>query len=237
MIELKNIAKDVKFYQPSHSYTINGKILTSVTTVIHEYQEEFDKNGFIAASCAKREGITKEEILQRWEGKKNTAATRGTKFHKEIEDYINYGIIPDGEFKDIVIQFSQIKQECKLFPEIRLFNEYYGVAGTTDLVYLNSDNSIIVGDWKSNAAFTIKPKYGGKLLSPLSHLGDCHLVIYSLQLWCYSIMLEKFGYKIRDNPLIYWIDAQNNKIVTYRTLDLKDDAIKMLEHFRSLRNF
>ena len=237
MINLKDIGKEIHFDQPTHTYTVNGQKLTSMTTVISNYKKKFDETGIIAQSCAKREGISVKEITQRWEDKKNSAASRGTKFHAEIENYINTGRIADGEFNSIITQFSKIKHDGKLFPEVRIFSKKYGIAGTTDLITLFDDKSIIVGDWKSNARFDIKARYGGKLLYPLEHIGESHLETYSLQLWGYSIMLEEFGYKIKDNPIIYWIDSQNDKIVSYRALDMKNDALKMMQHFKSIQEF
>ena len=52
-------------------YTLNGKNLTSITTILSIYKPPFDPTGVIAGCCAKRDGITKLEVQQKWEDKKN----------------------------------------------------------------------------------------------------------------------------------------------------------------------
>jgi hypothetical protein len=237
MIKIENISKSVHFDQPSHTYTFNGKKLNSITTILNLYKPVFDEKGIIAASCAKRDGISVKEIKQKWDDKKNAAGKRGTEFHLEMENYINSGIILDGKYKDIVEQYALIKPKEKLYTEVVLFSEKYGVAGTTDVVQMFDDNSFVIQDWKTNESFSVKSKYKNKLSPPLEHLMDSHLEIYSLQLWCYSIMLEDFGYKIRDNPIILWINLKDRKIEQYKTLPLKEDARKLLEHHKKLMDW
>lgn len=68
--ELKKFDK-YKFYPEPHIYTYidnnckEVEISTSVTSLIEEYTQEFDKEK-VAEIKAKKEGTTKEEILDKW---------------------------------------------------------------------------------------------------------------------------------------------------------------------------
>jgi len=237
MLKLDEISNLVKFDKEAHSYHVNGKKLISVTSLLGNYKEEFDPSGIIARSCAKRDGVSVEEIKSKWDKKKNDAANRGTKFHSCVENYIKTGKIDDNEYSDIINEFSLIDFKGKLNAEVKLFNIEYGVAGTSDIIELYPDNSFICYDAKTNEKFSTKPKYGGKMLYPVNHLGDSHLEVYSLQLWCYSIMLEKFGYSIRETPKILWVNHNSRKIETIECLNIKEDAFKFLEHYKSVNLF
>ncbi len=237
MIKISNISKNIHFDEPSHTYTFNGKNFRSITTVLSLYKPPFDPTGFIAGRCAKRDGITKEQVKQNWEKTKNDAGERGTRFHLEAEHFINTGQILDAEFKDVIAELAKLELKGGLHSEAKLFSEKYEVAGTADLIQLFDDNSFVVWDFKTNKEFLTKSKYKGKLFYPLNHIGDSHLETYSIQLWCYSIMLEDFGYKIKDNPVILWVNPTTRKIEQFRTLDFKNDALRLLKHYNAIENF
>src|SRR5260221_724592 len=192
MIKIEDISKNVHFDEPTHKYTLNGKNLTSITTILSIYKPPFDPTGVIAGCCAKRDGITKLEVQQKWEDKKNKAGDRGTKFHAEIENYINTGNIVDGEYKEIITEFSKIRPKEKLYSEVVLSSERYGAAGTADIVRLFDDNSIQVMDWKTNEVFQKKSKYGGKFYYSLNYLKDFYFFIFFILLLCFFFILVKF---------------------------------------------
>ena len=82
----------ITFREEDHTYTHNetGERFTSVTTLLGKYKKPFDADG-AATRVAKREGVTKEMILEMWENEKNKACDRGTEIHKLLEDYITFG--------------------------------------------------------------------------------------------------------------------------------------------------
>ena len=57
---------EIVFEELTHKYTseVNGKLIeyTSGTTFIHKFIPEFDPTGVITERCAKKQGITVEEL-------------------------------------------------------------------------------------------------------------------------------------------------------------------------------
>ncbi len=101
-------------------------------------------------------------------------------------------------------------------------------------VHLES-NLASVYDWKTNGKFTTpkNQKYRDKLLFPINNLGDSDLETYSLQLWCYAIMLEEFGYPPKKNPVLFWLNPEN-RIEKFECLNLKKEAEAIMrDHYLS----
>lgn len=53
-----------------------------------KFYPEFDPDGKIAANCARREGITVDEIKARWKAKGDESCRLGTRLHEICEDNI-----------------------------------------------------------------------------------------------------------------------------------------------------
>ena len=229
--DIYDIGYIVQFDKSSHSYYIHGKQYISVTTLIKKYCPVFDPDGSITKRCAERKGITPEEMRKEWDSIKDAACERGTNFHSEAEHWIKTREFIDGEFKEQIKDFSKFRPKEKLYSEAVLYSRKYGVAGTSDLIQLFKDNSVVVMDWKTNKRFDSVSRFGNHLSAPISELGDSHLELYSLQLWCYAIMLEEFGFKIRDMPIVLWLNP-SGVIEQIKCLDLKSQPVRMMEHYR-----
>ena len=74
------------FDEAKHTYTHNvtGERYTSVTTLLGKYKKPFDSDG-AATRVAKREGVTKEMVLELWENEKNRECDSGTMMQKLLE--------------------------------------------------------------------------------------------------------------------------------------------------------
>ena len=61
---------DIEFFEDKHKYVsyINGEEITYIsgTQFLHSFFPPFDPNGEIAKRCAAKEGVTVEEIKERW---------------------------------------------------------------------------------------------------------------------------------------------------------------------------
>lgn len=81
---------ELTFTEADHKYVsvIDGKVLNyiSVTTILGKYFPPFDPTGVITARCAKKEGITVEEIKERWAAKGRESCRLGTRMHEVCED-------------------------------------------------------------------------------------------------------------------------------------------------------
>ncbi len=231
---IDKIGSLVKFDEASHSYLLNGKKFISVTTLIRKYKKEFDPDGRILFFCARKAGVSIEQMKAQWDEKKDKACNRGTDFHLLIDRYVKTGMGIEPKILNVLKSEFGVNQRKNLFAELRLCSVKYAVAGTSDLVHLES-NLASVCDWKTNGKFTTpeNQKYRDKLLFPINHLGDSDLETYSLQLWCYAIMLEEFGYPPRKNPVLFWLNPEN-KIEKFDCLNLKKEAEAIMrDHYLS----
>lgn len=234
-MDLLDISKDIKFIESSHQYFLDEKELTSVTTVLSKYKAPFDPTGIIAYKCAQREGITKEEIQAKWKKTSEDACDYGRNVHAQIEDYLNTGIIKDTPEKDIIKDFSKIKFKGKIYSELRLKSEKYGLAGTCDLAVLNK-NVVTIHDAKTNKRFDIKSRYGNKFLYPLEDLPENHHTIYSLQILIYGEMVKEHGFDFEPGHIL-WVDPDKRKIQKFDVLDLRKEVKLLLDHYNAMRNW
>ena len=187
-----------------HDYYIDGdkNNITSVTTLIHHNFQPFDADAIIAKILRGRRWKsdqqyryyqrTKADILDEWEVNRVDASTRGTAMHLHIEQYLN-----NYPFKDDSVEFQQFLNFKNDYPnltpfrtELVVFDEVYRIAGSLDMLYLDKDTgNLWIYDWKRSKEF----KWSNKWQSgsgPLSHLDDCNIVLYSLQLNLYKRILE-----------------------------------------------
>ena len=83
---------EIVFNEADHSYisNINGKQLKYIsgTGFLSQFYPVFDSDGIIAARCAKKEGITVEELQKRWKEKGIESCRLGTRCHEVCEDTI-----------------------------------------------------------------------------------------------------------------------------------------------------
>lgn len=143
-----------------------------------------------------------------------------------------------------------INMGCILFAEKRIYNPYFYLAGTIDVLIVKGKYFAIL-DWKTNKDFMhftsgyykkVKMPNGkweksdqyietdDRLLEPINHLQKCKGIIYSLQLSAYAWMMIQWGYKlIPDGLEIFHIrpDMQPKLIkIKYLGKEIKD----MLEY-------
>ena len=84
---------EIEFEEATHIYRslINGLEVRYVsgTTLLSKYFPPFDPTGVITARCAKKEGVTVEEIKERWAAKGRESCRLGTRTHETIEDILH----------------------------------------------------------------------------------------------------------------------------------------------------
>ncbi len=229
MISLEDISKDLVFQEDIHQYkNKDGKILTSVTTLLGLYKIGFDPTGVIATMCGRKKGISKSEMQKEWKKENKKSCDYGHLIHSQIELFLKTGEIKDTPEKDIVEDFSKIKFNGEIFSELRLKSDKYGLAGTCDIATLNK-NKVAIHDIKSNKRFEIKNKYGNKFLYPLNNLEETHLTSYSLQILIYGEMVKEHGFKFEPGQIL-WINPSSRKIEKYDVLDLSKEVKILLDY-------
>ena len=179
----------------------------SVTTLIHKYQKPFDLEG-MSALVAKREGVTQQEIKDRWAKISKTACKHGTRMHSVAERLFNGEFVDDSTFtpeqqvvfKQIEVVVGNLKSRPYDYESEKIvFDPETNVAGTLDLIGRNKDTGdYILMDWKTNKRIRTENEYGDTFLSPIDDLSDCEYNLYGLQLAMYERILKAGEYVPRD---------------------------------------
>ena len=125
---------ELKFEENTHTYTIDGIELPSVTTIMEPLKNR------------SYSGIS-ESVMEK-------AAQRGSDVHNSIENYIKFDIIdiPD-EYKgyfDAYLKWWNTFHPEVIASEAKVYHKLLRYAGTIDLV-LNINNEIVLVDIKTTA--------------------------------------------------------------------------------------
>ena len=253
--ELKKFDK-YKFYEEPHVYTYideDGKeseISISVTSLIEEYTNPFDQD-MVALRKAKKEGISKEELLEKWQFENNLACFKGTVTHayneylwkNELYNYDKDTIINEFGYDLIEPIWDKLTRICDSF-----YNKFkdnlipigleqvigsieYDIAGTIDfLAYSKKLDALVIIDYKTNKEIRKKSFNNERMLSPINNIMDCNYYHYSLQLAIYKYILEhETKLKVYPKKWLVWINENNNDYVLYECADLDKEAEKLLE--------
>lgn len=240
----------LQFNEEFHRYTWLEEPdtkLTSVSTLIGYYHEEFDEQKHSKRIAEKRK-ITQEEVLKEWEDKKVKSQIKGTLYHKKKEDEVlnRSGVFRHKEEAGLKQAFDITELKPGVYPELIVYHPEYNIVGTADLVIIYNDNTFDLFDHKTNAKleFTGFPVYNPKsfkrepkkMFSPLQHLDDCNGIHYTIQLSSYAFMLEEAGYECRSLTLHHVIfdeDEQDILVIDYPLNYLKKEVKNMFQHFKS----
>jgi hypothetical protein len=193
--------------------------------------------------------VEQEEILRvckliknSWiEGNKKSTR-KGSNFHlsKENDQFkdklfnfkgIDYPVIP--QYSDI----DWYNLEVGVHVELKLILPKFKLAGTADQIIILPNKKIICRDFKTNLEIKKANKYQ-KMLHCCSHLDDCNLNHYYLQLSLYIYMLEQFGYQFEYAEFHHYDLVEVTKDVyeiakdtIYPVPYMKDTIVEMLKWY------
>jgi ATP-dependent exoDNAse (exonuclease V) beta subunit len=191
----------------------------SVTSFIGNFKKPFDADA-IAEKTAKSKkskwyGMAPEDIKAAWKAEALRATTLGTWYHNcreadicELTDMERHGkTIP--VFKPIEKDGCKYSPSQKLtdgvYPEHLVYLKSAGLCGQSDLVEV-INGEVHITDYKTNKeikteSFTNWEGVSQKMASPLSHLDDCNLMHYALQLSMYMFIILKHNPKLKPGTL------------------------------------
>lgn len=184
--------KRLLFDEQLHQYWIDkNPNAIAVSTLVNRMFPDFDEE-YWAAKKAPQLGMTKEAVLQMWRSNGEESRQLGTKLHSDIENHFEKGtIVNSKEFQQFLTFMKQHEGLKPYRTEWRIFDEYYMVAGTADMVARNDTGGFDLYDWKRSKE--IKTDGWGKVgLGPLNHVADCNYMHYSLQLNFYRWILKAY---------------------------------------------
>lgn len=239
------------FEEDTHTYYCNGKkVGISTTGLIHQYTNEFDKDG-MSKLVANKRGISQQEVLEEWRIDNLHSTIKGDHIHlyaqslwlKEPYDIYDFSDVPDEidkarlkqELSNMKIQAEQFYNDYSkdyelIGCEIYLGCEDFDECGATDILLWHKTKKFVKPlDFKSNKKIEFEGYRHQKLLLPLDKYEDCNYIIYSLQLsdYSYKIFYET-GIKCKEPEIVYF-DCTKTNYQIIKPLDLTDEVIKILK--------
>jgi len=220
----------------------------SVTSFISNFKQPFEAD-LIAEKSSKSKkskwyGMTPEAIKDAWKSEANRATTLGTWYHNcrekdicEVETMERHGVVipvvKPIEKEGIKYSPNQ-KLSSGVYPEHMVYLKSSGLCGQSDLVEV-VNGEVHITDYKTNKeikaeGYTNWEGVTQKMLPPLSHLDDCNLNHYTLQLSIYMFMILKHNPKLKFGSLtihhIIFEEVDKNKFGNPITaLDSNGDPI------------
>ena len=229
---------DITFFDVPHEYFLDGKKLISVTTLIHQYQEEF-QGEFWADIKGRQHDLTPNQVKRAWRFINKKGTIKGSAIHDYAEnlfqnkefEYPLQTIMNEFGFDPVINEYETTKKHVdkfyndvhgKLIPirtEFVVYDRESLIGGMLDMLFYNvKAGEFQIWDYKTNKNLSLKCKER-HLLNELCFLEDCDLELYSLQLSLYKYIIEKnTGMKLGKSYLIWF--SHNNP--TYKIIESKD---------------
>jgi hypothetical protein len=225
----------IYFDEKKHSYT-NVKTkekYISATTLIGKFKKPFDVDKH-SKRVADREGISQEEIKERWQQVNKEACDYGTSIHLVMENWLHSQPVNDEDKELYVKPMEQIWEPDRkiIEPEKRLWNHEHKIAGTTD-VFEDNEKYFNLYDFKTNKRFTFNNMYGEYMLGPLSHLPECQFSTYSLQLSLYAYMQSILTGQTVGELACFYYDRDLKTWTKHNTPYMKLEVTAMLDAWKN----
>lgn len=240
---------EVKYYDEPHKYYLNDKQLTSVTTLIHKYENEFNEE-YWSDIKSKEFNISQNEIKYAWKFINEKATIKGSIIHDYAENIFLNKIFPypklyiENKFgydpiyedykktKGYVDNFYRICKN-KLIPiktEFIVYDKQYLVGGMVDILFWNiKESEFQIWDYKTNKNFSFESKNGENLTGKLFLLEDCDLEKYSLQLSAYKYIIEKNTSLKLGKSYLVWFSSSNDD---FKIIETKNREYYIKEIFK-----
>ena len=217
----------VIFKQDGHVYeTLNEDLekdqikWTSVTSFVGMFKPKFDAEAQSKKSSKNKRSkwykIPPKEILAIWNKESERAIGLGNWYHDEREKRLcEFETISREGIEVPIIKPITDNNGIKIAPEQKLSNGVYpehfaylksaGLCGQADLVGI-VNGKINILDYKTNKeikqkGFTNWEGITSKMYNPVSHLDDCNLKHYNLQLSLYAYIIKKHNPKLKIGEL------------------------------------
>ena len=212
------------FEPKTHSYksidSSDDTIWVSVTTLLGHLKQPFDSDAIAKKSSksksSKWHGMTIQEIQDVWKKESERACTLGNWYHDQREADITGCTTINRHDKELPVirpMFDEHGQKTApsqkmiegIYPEHMVYLRSVGICGQSDLVEV-ANGEVHITDYKTNKEIK-KESYKNwegqsqKMLFPVSHLDDCNLMHYNLQLSIYMYMIIKHNPNLKPGKL------------------------------------
>ena len=220
----------VVFNKENHTYKNpeTNRPYISVSKLLSLYKEPFD-SAFHAERKALKEGVTKDEILSKWDKMTKDACDKGQNIHSILENYIKTGVIEDNVLIEKLNEVFNKSSYKNVRTEYLVYSDEYEVAGTSDIICDVDSDTFDVYDFKTNKKFTFDNGYGKYLKPPLNNLQQCHYNDYSIQLSLYAYLYSALtNKKVRKICILY---HNGKEFKSYPTPYLHWEVSVLLKHY------
>lgn len=239
---------DIEYHDKPHKYYLYNKPLTSVTTLIHKYEEEFDDKWY--SIKADEYGVSEEDIRYAWKFINERGTTKGSIIHDYTENLFLNKVFPypkdeiikkfgyDAIWDEFVITKKHVDKfyndsKNKLIPiktELVCYDIEHMISGMVDMLFYNvKAKEFQIWDWKTNNKFTTSSDY--YLKYPLNNIMASNLDIYSLQLSTYKYIINKHININLGNSYIVRFSAKDKNYEVLKTHDYTKEVERMLNDF------
>jgi len=214
---------EVLYNDATHTYytVVDGKvrIYTSATTLINKYKQPFETK-IRAKAYAEKHGHTPEYWIKQWAKTSKAAREYGTAMHNAKEK-IEYQTSPKAINTSEARLLDYNSLEDGIYPELKLWHHEWGIAGRADKCTITTREDgryMDIDDFKTNKVldvrgFEFRDGSRKRLLSPITHLEDCKLILYALQLSLYQYMAEYLGFKVGKRNIIHIPDGLKETVL------------------------
>ena len=245
---------DFKFYPQDHHYEFKGKrVGISVTSLISQYENEFDKDN-IARAVANKNGQNVTDVLKEWQYKADFACRKGSTCHEfaqsrwskepyeldkfdESEEYLNAVIKIQKQAVNFYEDYKDVFEH--IADELIVGSEEFDIASAIDHLFVNKlTGGLVLVDYKTNSILKgyndngKSNRYAKPMKVPLSHIKDITLFHYYLQLSIYKYLIEKYTDLKVDEMFIVYFSENNDNYEIIEIPYLKKEVIKILENRR-----
>ena len=249
--------KDFKFFEKDHHYEFKGKLVgISVTSLISQYENEFDKYN-IAGMVATRDKKDITQVLKEWQYKADFACRKGSTCHEfaqtrwskepyvldkfdESEEYLNAVLKIQKQAVNFYEDYKEIFEH--IADELIIGSEEFDIASAVDHLFYNKlTGDLVLVDYKTNSILKgynddgKNTKYAKKMKVPLNHIKDITLNHYYLQLSIYKYLIEKYtSLKVDEMFIVYFTENNDN----YEIIEIPylEKEVKQILENRRVKN-
>jgi len=233
--------RTITFTEADHRYTDDrGELYKSVSTLVHEYAQPFDAKSTAARMESQGRGDA-TALIESWDATRDEACEYGTRVHETAEAALRNDPPPRKPRDEKERRaFQAVWKFCKeqiltrlqvLSIEQILFNPRYYICGTADLLCRRPDGSLLILDWKTNREIKREGFKGVMMRDPVSHLPDCNLSHYSLQLNIYRQLIYSNRYTPRTMPInmmLLYINPETFEVEKIPVPDMSAEALALI---------
>lgn len=215
----------LRFEEQRHLYFVGNEGLPSVSSKIEKHSPKFDLEKY-SRLCAIKEGVTQDEMKQKWGDYNKERIAVGSITHNFLEVYNGTQSPRTNEERAGVLFLKEHLNDYDILDrEVRMYSWVFKYAGTADIPLVNrKTGGVVIADYKTNIDLFKSYDF---LYPPFQYLESSPYNKYQLQLSYYQIMLEEIGVKVEDRWVVHLRGDG-----TYKKYDTYDYAPYLIDHMK-----